>query len=216
MRFDQKHLIVIWGARIFSLFRGGNQFGFSIYWQYSTPELVKSLNVQGEMNLHNLNFWNAPTWFASLTKNSFDLRILFSSANLFRIAFTAYFLIVPLFCHTFSKCSRLRRLYFILPDNFFLISVWSSIVLSIIMSFYGSADRLKALSETREMIYSLAIFILCKLSTSNLKGKIFCHSWTLWRNHNLTLPAVSINYKQRRSTQPYAIGFCSFLRWSLR
>jgi hypothetical protein len=111
------------------------------------------------MNFHNLRFWNAPDWFAQLRQGNFNLRLIFSSANLFRVGFVTYFLFIPLFLRHMGRNVRwLRCFYVTLPDRTFLLSVWSVIGLSVLLSLLGPAEKHKAFSETREMIYALAIF----------------------------------------------------------
>jgi len=124
------------------------------FFHFSTPETLASINVQREMNLHNLRFWNAPDWFAQLRQGKIDLRLLFSSANLFRAGFVSYFLLFPILSR---RWARLRRLYVVPPDRTFFLVVWPVIGFSILLSLLGSAEKHKAFSETREMIYALAI-----------------------------------------------------------
>ncbi len=124
------------------------------FFHFSTPETLASINVQREMNLHNLRFWNAPDWFAQLRQGKIDPRLLFSSANLFRAGFVSYFLLFPILSRQWAW---LRRLYIVPPDRTFFLAVWPVIGLSILLSLLGPAEKHKVFSETREMIYSLAI-----------------------------------------------------------
>jgi len=172
---SKRYLVILWSAALF-LFLGEETSWLQHFFSYGSPEFFKDYNFQREVNLHNLSFWNAPAWLGCFRVGDIDYRIFFSSANLFRVAFTLYFLIFPILCHVVIDDFFLRkRLYVVLPDRLFLAVTWLVIGLSILMTVYGPIEKLKPLSETREMLYAFVIFFYC---TFYLKNSCL-HSCTL-------------------------------------
>ena len=103
-----------------------------------TPPEIAAINRQGETNLHNLD-------------------LPFSSQNLFRAGFIAYFLLLPLL----TLAPPIRRLSaqlgYIVPHLSFLLMTWTVIVLSIALDAVGPAVWERVLVETQESYLAFVV-----------------------------------------------------------
>lgn len=130
---------VSWGQRIFN---------------YNVAS-VERINVQGEFNLHNLEFFQRTKQSISITKRFFNAQVIF------RYIFFGYFLVLPLLCKYNSKVSycfyvyggRLKAMRFFWAPMGLIILNCSLIILS--------REQLLStiLTEAREAIYAVCFAI---------------------------------------------------------
>jgi len=155
-RGQPKALLVLWMFLCF-LFFAEEISWFQRLFDYPTPELVRSFNAQGELNLHNLTFWSGTSPYRALETKEYDLRLLTSSATIFKVGFFTYFLALPLIL----RAGWGRRLTdwqaFPTVRASFLLSLCSTMLVSFALALCSREPTTKSIVETREMLY--AVFI---------------------------------------------------------
>ena len=158
---------LVWGYVWLALsffFLGEETSWFQRWLGYSVP-LVEGSNAQGEFNFHNLEYFQRRGPPVSLSDGlAVNVRELVNSENLFRIGFTAYFLLIPILARVPAVGSMFRRIRLPLPPAHFLLCLWSTLVLSAVAALF--LEQRLALSEVREMIYACFIFVYCALMAS--------------------------------------------------
>lgn len=139
------------------VFLGEETSWFQAILKYETPAWMASINKQEEFNIHNLVALQGGAWLDEGEMSKFHLKMLFSSQNLFRIFFFAYFFIMPLLAHS-DKLNMLKRKVIIpVPAWSFVGAVWSVICLSFGLSIFSSGVMKAGIAEVREMFYALFI-----------------------------------------------------------
>ena len=129
------------------------------YINYSIP-YINNLNVQNEVNLHNLPFFHG----GSLRYSSFSIGLLFKAQNLFRISFCFYFFCIPLLAKNKFLSIFLEKIGYVLVRNSFQISLFVTLIINVFVtlfyaySYQTSDPILNSIAEVREMTYSVYIF----------------------------------------------------------
>jgi hypothetical protein len=151
-------LIVAWA--VFCFFCFGEEISwFQRVFNYGTPGIVGDVNRQNEFNIHNLWIFHGGKWLEAISSSKFNLKMLFSSQNLFRIGFFLYFLVLPLFAASAIFRYVRKKMGDGIPRIGLVISMWVPLVLSFVVAAAASDETRTSIAETREMLYAFFIFI---------------------------------------------------------
>ena len=129
------------------------------YTNYSLP-LIQNINVQNEVNIHNLYFLQ----FGSLRDGNISLNLLLKSQNLFRILFCFYFFFLPLISLNKGFKMFFKKFKFLKASKYFTISLsitlLFNIVLTLLMGYPSGLSN--PIAEYRELIYAtyICLYIL--------------------------------------------------------
>lgn len=122
---------------------------------YATPAAVAELNQQGEFNLHNLGPFHGGELLADDQTDGlpFGLR----SQHLFQLGFAAFFLAVPFLAQLGFVTRILERWRIAYPGLRFAAFVWLPVLVTVALAFASEGVTKRAIAETREFVYALAI-----------------------------------------------------------
>jgi len=139
------------------IFLGEETSWFQRILNYSVPQ-IKSINIQSEFNIHNLNIFQRSHLINEQGHFQIDFRKMLNAQNLFGIGLFFYFLILPLTFQINKGKSLLIKIGYPNPSTLLLLSMWSAIILSMVFAFFSNSPIRSALAEIREMLYALFIF----------------------------------------------------------
>jgi len=139
-------------------------FGEEISWfqrifKYDNPVFAEGVNQQNEFNLHNLFFLHGGKWIDAFHSGKFNIKLLFSSQNLFRAGFFFYFLVIPLVLKTGRLTFFQKKWRYPVPNNAFIIATWMVLGFSFVLSTFSSGPLKTSLAETRELFYAFFIML---------------------------------------------------------
>ena len=140
------------------IFLGEETSWFQHYLNYSVPQ-IENINIQSEFNIHNLNIFQGSHLIDEQGYFQIDFRKMLNAQTLFRIGLFFYFLILPIAFQINKGKSLLIKIEYPNPSALFVLSMWGSIILSIILALFSSSSIRSALAETREMFYAFFIFL---------------------------------------------------------
>jgi hypothetical protein len=165
-----KLLLWLWAILCFLCFGEEISWGQRIF--HFSIQSIQHISAQHEFNIHNLSVLSAPLGMSKYLMYGTKIHWsgLLNAQNLFYIGFTIYFLIIPLVMKT-EKLRLLReKIDYHIPSPYFLISVWSIIILSFILSLY--TPKFRAMIETREMFMAFVILFYVSFYLDKDNGTI--------------------------------------------
>lgn len=137
---------ISWGQRI---------FGYSI-------KFIEDASIQHEVSLHTLScFCGKKLGLLEALKSgnwnwsNINLWALLAPQKLFYLGFLIYFLIIPLIVRFGKFKTLVGRIHYNLPGFYYLISIWSNIILFWILA--KISDRGRSITETGEMFIAFAV-----------------------------------------------------------
>jgi len=167
-----KFWMFLWAA-LSLLFLGEEASWGQHFLMYKTPEYIANVNIQGEINLHNLNFLQS---YSLLEGDGLSLRNFLTAQNLFQLGFLTYFFVLPVMANINILKVLANKLHIPMPHIKLMIFIWIPIALTICLSALSLQDlsTKSAMAECREMFYGLGIgmFALAQiLSFEQMKSK---------------------------------------------
>ena len=150
-----KFWMLLWAALSF-LFLGEEASWGQHFLMYDVPEDISSMNVQGEMNLHNLVFLQSQ---GLQSDDGLSLRNLLTAQNLFQLGFLTYFLVMPIMGKISFFKTLVAKLNVPMPGVKLIVFIWIPIALTICLSVLSlqEPETKSAMAECREMFYGLGI-----------------------------------------------------------
>jgi len=161
LAFHNKSFLRIYFLLFFLLFFFA--FGEEISWGqrifgFGTPEQLKNDNVQGEFNLHNLEFFHGNYWDGTKKEG---LASMFTAGRMFYLLFFIYLVVLPLLSKYSSKGSRfIQKLKIPIPDQRLGFLFIFNIVVSNIIELGFSDLKSHGIVEIKEFVTALLLFIL--------------------------------------------------------
>lgn len=148
----------IWAALCF-VFVGEETSWFQRVFDYSVPA-VERMNGQGEFNLHNLSLFDTGRLLDAEMGFALSFEALMNSQNIFRLAFFAYFLVLPVVSLSSSIHERLSRFGYVYgPPLNYLAVAWALIGVTLVFTAMNAEPVKFYISEVRESIYAVTIFL---------------------------------------------------------
>jgi hypothetical protein len=165
-----KLLLWFWGILCFLCFGEEISWGQRIF-HYSIQS-IQHISAQHEFNIHNLSFLSAHLGMSGFLVHGTKIRWsgLLNAQNLFYLGFTIYFLVIPLLMKTEKLRSLREKIDYHIPSPYFLISVWSIIILSFVLSLY--TPKFRAMIETREMFMAFVVLFYVSFYLDKENGNI--------------------------------------------
>jgi len=154
----RKTLLIFWAIFCF-ICMGEETSWFQRFFEYSTPDVLQDFNDQEEVNLHNLNIFDGGDWMKALRNGEFDVKLILSSQNLFRLGFFLYFFIFPLLMYVKKNSILNRKFNLPVPEYSFSIMLWLVLFFSFLLALISSDSIRPAIAEMRELFYALFILI---------------------------------------------------------
>ena len=150
-----KFWMFLWAA-LSLLFWGEEASWGQHFLMYEVPADISSMNVQGEMNLHNLEFLQSQSLQSD---DGLSLRNLLTAQNLFQLGFLTYFLVMPIMAKISFFKTLAAKLNVPMPGVKLIVFIWVPIALTICLSVLSlqEPDTKAAMAECREMFYGLGI-----------------------------------------------------------
>jgi hypothetical protein len=161
------------GAILSFIFFGEETSWLQHYLGFTPPEWFMQHNAQGEMNLHNLKPFQGGSVFHE-GKLKVDLSIFLKSQYLFQLGFFGYFFLLPILSHGFRNISAFIQRYEVpIVGLNYVFAFFIPLAISAIFSLLYFNDQVikSALAETREFVFSLAIFSFFYLIWKSLRFK---------------------------------------------
>lgn len=152
--------LYLWGLLCF-IFFGEETSWLQHIIGYKTPAIMEEINVQGEFNIHNLI--GGGSIHQVLQTGRLDWRLFLDTQSLFRLGFFTYFMFVPACAHAGLFRGVLQRLGYPRPTLTFVVSVWVTLLISI-LGYLFAADFRSELTEFRELYYGLFILLYVQSS----------------------------------------------------
>ena len=140
------------------VFLGEETSWFQTIFNYQTPSWMASVNKQQEFNIHNLVILQGGGWVDDGSVNKFNVKMLFSSQNIFRMFYFVYFLIIPLLTYAGKLEFIRKKIAYPVPDWRFIAAIWITVFVSFGLSIISSEVTKAGLAEIREMFYA---FFIC-------------------------------------------------------
>lgn len=155
-----RKFLFLW-AVLSLVFLGEETSWFQRFLDIPTPEYIRDVNDQGELNIHNLNwFVSKDGLFRAMREGDNILGAFLNSNNLFRMGFFTYFFIIPILVYSKKFPIIEYKLNYPTPSLVLFISIWTTILLALILFLFSSGvSRVVVLAETREMTFAAFIFI---------------------------------------------------------
>lgn len=152
---------IMWA--VFCVLFFGEETSWLQHWVgYETPDYMRRINAQSEVNLHNLEFLPQNEHLVSEQGHGFSWKALLSPQQLFNAGFTFYFLVMPLLSLNARIRGFAQRLCVPELRPRFIAAVWVPIAVSIVLTIVhrGHEEPKSLIAETREMFFALTIMWL--------------------------------------------------------
>jgi len=155
-----RKFLLLWAVLSF-VFLGEETSWFQRFLDIPTPEYIQDVNEQGELNIHNLTWFVSKDGLLKAIKEGDNILGAFLNAdNLFRMGFFAYFFVIPMLVYSKKLPIIEYKLNYPTPSPVLFISIWTTILLSLIPFLLSSGlRRVNIVAETREMTFAAFIFI---------------------------------------------------------
>jgi hypothetical protein len=159
IKSSKRNKILLFFWALFCFFCLGEEISwFQRIFNYSVPA-VEEINKQHEFNIHNLKLVEPASWLDTISSGKFSLRLFLGSQNMFNLGFLIYFLIIPLLMYAGKLKFIKSKLNFTIPSIYFFISVWVTILFSVILAIFGTHEVHPKIAETREMFFAIFISV---------------------------------------------------------